>query len=120
MADDLQFEISFCEGILRRLPGDVITMEMLAGLYTRAGRVEEGLRLDQKIVQLEPGNPVGHYNLACSHALMDSPQEALAALRKALESGYNDVRWMLEDPDLEELRNFPGFNDLLSEFKMLN
>lgn len=114
---DLSFEIEFCRSILRRQPNDVALLEMLAGFLTRTGRIREGLELDRRIVRLEPDNPVGHYNLACSLSLQNCPEDAIMSLREALERGYEDFDWMMEDPDLEEVRRQPEFRALIAEFK---
>jgi len=120
MDDDLHFEIAFCHSILKRDANDIATMEILAGLCTRSGRLDEGLEWDRKIVSLDPENAVGHYNLACSLALKARNSEAVNQLRTAMEKGYRDFEWMQEDPDLESLRQIPAFQSLLSEFKNSN
>ncbi len=111
------FEIAFCESIVRREPDFVEALSMLANLYTDAGRVEEGLELDQRIVGLHPDNPISHYNLACSLALSDRCEEAIDALKKAIKTGYQDLKWMMEDKDLQSLHSFPEFQALLAEIK---
>ena len=66
---DNDFQIKFYEGVLRRNPADREVIELLGGLYTKEGRVDEGLRMDRRLVRLAPENPIAHYNLACSLAL---------------------------------------------------
>ncbi len=109
------FEIAFCESIVRREPDFVEALSMLANLYTDAGRVREGLELDQHIVELHPDNPISHYNLACSLALSDRNHEALEALKEAVKNGYQDLKWMMEDKDLQSLHSLPEFQALLAE-----
>lgn len=111
------FEIAFMEGLHRRDPLSVETMELLAGYYTKAGRIDDGLRLDEQLVRAAPDNPTHHYNLACSLALKDRTEEALEALRIALDKGYDDRDWMLKDPDLDPLREHPEFIALLDAFE---
>jgi hypothetical protein len=41
----------------------------------------------------------------------------LEALARAVDLGYKDIQWMLEDPDLEGLRNHPAFQRLLKQIK---
>ena len=108
------FEISFCESILRRDPDDLPTMEWLAERLTRAGRLEEGLDLDRRIVRANPENAVGHYNLACSLALTKRSQEAISVLRTAMEKGYREFNWLMEDPDLLSLHDLPEFSALIA------
>ena len=119
MGRSYAFEIAFCEEIYQRDRNDTSIVEMLANLYTKAGRIDDGLRLDRRHVRLQPNNPTAHYNLACSLALKKKSGEAIEAIRTALELGFQDVGWMLKDPDLAGLRRTPAFRRLLREFTIL-
>lgn len=114
---DPQFEIEFFEAIYRRCPDYTEVVGLLGGLYTKVGRVADGLRMDRKLVKLEPDNATAHYNLACSLALCKKRPDALKSLRKAVDLGYNDRDWMEQDPDLEILKADPEFKQLLSQLK---
>jgi tetratricopeptide (TPR) repeat protein len=112
-----QFEIEFFEAVHRRCPGYVDVVGLLGGLYTKAGRITDGLKMDRKFVRLEPDNATAHYNLACSLALCKKRPGALRSLRKALSLGYDDLDWMEQDPDLELLKDDPEFRQLLGQLK---
>lgn len=114
---DPQFEIEFFEAVHRRCPSYIDVVGLLGGLYTKAGRIADGLKMDRKLVRLEPANPTAHYNLACSLALCKKRPDALRALRTAVSLGYDDLDWMEQDPDLEILKNDPEFRKLLSQLK---
>jgi len=114
---DPQFEIEFYEAILRRSPDYTEVVGLLGALYTRVGRIADGLKMDRKLVRLEPDNATAHYNLACSLALCKKRPAALQSLRKAVSLGYDDVDWMLQDPDLEILKTDPEFQQLLGQLK---
>ncbi len=114
---DPQFEIEFYEAILRRSPDYTEVVGLLGALYTRVGRIADGLKMDRKLVRLEPDNATAHYNLACSLALCKKRPAALQSLRKAVSLGYDDVDWMLQDPDLEILKPDPEFKQLLGQLK---
>ena len=114
---DPQFEIEFFEAVHRRCPDYVDVVGLLGGLYTKVGRIADGLRMDRKLVRLEPGNATAHYNLACSLALSKKRPDALRSLRKAVSLGYDDLDWMQQDPDLELLKNDPEFLKLLRQLK---
>ncbi len=114
---DPQFEIEFFESVHRRCPDYLEVVGLLGGLYTRVGRVADGLKMDRKLVRLEPDNPTAHYNLACSLALCKKRPAALRSLRKAVSLGYDDLDWMQQDPDLELLKSDPEFQQLLSQLK---
>ena len=110
---DPEFEIRFFESVLRRAPNYANVVELLGGLYTRHGRIADGLRMDRKLVKLQPANPTAHYNLACSLALSKRKTAALRELRQAVSLGYSDFDWMQQDPDLEVLKRHPDFQTLL-------
>jgi tetratricopeptide (TPR) repeat protein len=115
--NDHDFEINFFESVLKRDPAYTEVIEILGGLYTKHGRVADGLRMDRKLVRLLPSDPTAHYNLACSLALVKRKAAALRSLRQAIELGYRDVDWMQQDPDLEGLKNHPSFVALLEQLK---
>lgn len=116
-ASDLDYEISFYEAVLGRDPGYALVVELLGGLYTRRGRIADGLRMDRRLVKLQPANATARYNLACSLALSRRKGDALRALRQAVELGYDDAAWMEQDPDLATLRSHPAYVGLLSSLK---
>src|SRR5579885_605691 len=112
---DPEFDIKFFESIHRRDPRYADVIEILGGLYTKTGRINDGLRMDRKMVRLQPDNATAHYNLACSLALVKRKADALRALERAIELGYNDAEWMQQDPDLEGLKESPAFKKLLAQ-----
>jgi Flp pilus assembly protein TadD len=111
-----RFQISVYEAHLSATPNDADVLEALGHLLTRTGRHREGLAADQRLVELRPNEPVAHYNLACSLALVGDVDEALVRLRVALTMGFRDVDFIRKDRDLKALRADPRFEALLSEF----
>jgi tetratricopeptide (TPR) repeat protein len=114
---DPSFEIGFFESVLRHDPQGADVIELLGGLYTKQGRIADGLRMDRRLVRLQPRNATAHYNLACSLALSKRRSDALRALRQAVELGYRDFEWMSHDPDLHALKKHPAFRELLLQLK---
>ncbi|HRE83783.1 MAG TPA: hypothetical protein PLN52_22250 [Opitutaceae bacterium] len=110
---DPAFETAFFESILRRDPQFTDVVELLGGLYTKQGRIADGLKMDRKLVKLQPNNPTAHYNLACSFALSKRQNDALRSLKQAVALGYKDYDWLSQDPDLEALQDHPEFKKLL-------
>ena len=107
-------ELQFLEKIADRLPGDIEVLQALADLYTKTGKFEEGLKVDQMLSQQLPNDDLVWYNLGCSYALTNHPDEAFEALTQAVELGYGDYDWMKTDPDLKNLHRDPRFESLLS------
>ena len=114
---DPEFEMRFFESVLRRNAGYTEVVEILGGLYTKHGRIADGLRMDRKLVKLQPANATAHYNRACSLALSRRKADALRSLRHAVALGYRDFDWMQQDPGLEDLKNQPDFVALLEHLK---
>ena len=114
---DADFEVHFFESLLTHSPNYPAVVEILGGLYTRLGRIADGLRMDRRLVRLQPANATAHYNLACSLALSRRKADALHALRRAIRLGYQDFDWMEQDPDLEGLKSHPTFQGLLAQLR---
>ena len=116
---DLDTKIQFVEGLVRRDPDYVDALQLLGDHYTQRGRFAEGLHVDERLAQLEPGNPLVFYNLACSYSLTDEFDRAISALNRAIELGYRDFKWLAKDPDLKKLRGQPVFQELKGKIRRL-
>ncbi|MFO0967051.1 MAG: hypothetical protein U0793_15905 [Gemmataceae bacterium] len=112
----LDFEIEFFDGILKRCPEYLDVLRVQGNNLTLKGRFAESLHIDKRLVQLRPLDPLAHYNLACSFALLKKTDPAIKTLRRAIELGYRDFRYMREDRDLDFIRNDPRFKQILREF----
>jgi tetratricopeptide (TPR) repeat protein len=113
--EDLRFEIAFFEGITVRDPDFVEALQILGDAYTKTGQWEKGLGIDQRLARLCADNPLVFYNLACSYSLLKRVDEAVAALAHAIELGYNDARWLIKDPDLDNLRQDNRFEKIRAD-----
>ena len=115
----LDFEISFYEKLLQRYPHFLDVLIPLGDAYTRRGLFEKGLQIDLHPTQLRGDEPIMWYNLACSYSLLNRIDASLGALRRALELGYNDVDYLLKDPDLTILRQSAEYRQFLTSFPRL-
>jgi tetratricopeptide (TPR) repeat protein len=113
--DNTQFEISFYENILKDNPNFVEALKVLAELYTKSGRYQEGLELDKRLISIVPDDAIVYYNLACSYSLLQDIDKSLDAIKKAVELGYRDFSYMHKDPDLENLRKDKRFLEIFSK-----
>lgn len=115
--NQLDFELGFFGGVLELYPNYVDVLAIMGHLLTLRGRYVEGLEVDERLVQLRPHDALAHYNLACSYALLKRTDQSLRTLRRAIELGYRDFRYMREDHDLDSIRHDPRFRQLLREFE---
>jgi tetratricopeptide (TPR) repeat protein len=113
----LDFELKFYAAILENYPDYVDVLKLFGNNLTIKGRVREGLEIDRRLVRLRPNDPLAHYNLACSYSLLQRPDPAFKALRRAIELGYRDFKYMKQDRDLDGIRKDPRFRQLLREFE---
>jgi tetratricopeptide (TPR) repeat protein len=113
----LDFEIEFFGHILERHADYVDVLRVQGNNLTLKGRYTEGLQIDRRLIQLRPSDPLAHYNLACSYALLKRTDHAIKTLRRAIELGYHDFRYMREDHDLDTIRHDPRFRQLLREYE---
>ena len=110
-----RIEVEFLEAVRVRLPAHPAVVESLGCLYTEMGRYQDGLRADRDMVRMEPDSPNAWYNLACSLSLTGQPDDAFAALEKAIALGYDDAEWMQDDDDFEPIKQDPRFARILAQ-----
>jgi tetratricopeptide (TPR) repeat protein len=113
----LDFELDFFGGVLAANPDYVDVLRIMGNLLALKGRAGEGMQIDKRLVQLRPGDALAHYNLACSYALTKKAELAIRTLRRAIELGYSDFRYIREDRDLDAIRQDPRFRQLMREFE---
>ena len=116
---DLDIEIDFLEGVLKRDRRYVEALQLLGDDYTRRGRYEDGLQVDRRLARLCPDDPLVHYNLACSFSLTAEYRKAANALRKAIPSGYRDFDHLRRATDLAPLRKQPVYAAIEKEIAQL-
>jgi hypothetical protein len=116
---ELDVKIGFMEGVVRRDPAFVEALQILGDDYTRRGKYVAGLKIDEQLSQLRPGDPSVLYNLACSYSLTGNFNRAIAALEQALNLGFDDFKWMARDPDLVDLRQHPLYKSIRAKIRKM-
>jgi tetratricopeptide (TPR) repeat protein len=116
---ELDIKIGFMEGVVRRDPGYVEALQVLGDDYTKRGRYVAGLKVDEQLSHLRPDDPMVHYNLACSYSLTGNFNQAAAALGRALDLGFKDLKWLAKDPDLAALRDHPLYKNIRAKLRKI-
>ncbi len=98
---------------LLRYPEDARARMFYATNLFTLGRIEEAKSEAAKAIELSPGDTVMFYNAACFYAMLGEKKLALETLKEAITSGWQDYGWIKRDPDLESIRNEPGYIELM-------
>ncbi|MEC9476110.1 MAG: tetratricopeptide repeat protein [Planctomycetota bacterium] len=114
---DLEGALSLLDDLSQRVTADAELHHAIGIVTMRMRNLERALAALQRALNLDPYDPAIHYNLACAHALSGASGDALEALERAIEAGYNDADHTRSDPDLESLRELPEFELLLDQMK---
>ena len=100
------------------LPKDDPYLHVLIGNgFLEDGQYERAAAEYGKALELAPESQLAWYNLACALSRLERVPEAVAALRKAIEHGYDEPAWMRSDPDLDNLREDPAFGRLVEDLE---
>jgi tetratricopeptide (TPR) repeat protein len=98
--------------IERRLamdPDDSAAYDHGAGVLLTLGRLEESRQFSERAIALRPDDGATHYNAACCAALAKDYERSLDLLERAVELGYGNVEWLLNDNDLVPMHGEPRF-----------
>ncbi len=117
---DLEMEILFLEGVVRRDPEYIEALQILGDNYTRRGRFDDGLRMDERLIRLRPEDAIARYNLACSYSLTNQIDLAFEALHEAIKLGYRDFKSLDKDPDLKNLREHSEYKKVRAKLRELS
>lgn len=88
-------------------------MQKLVGLF-RAKKYADAKTVAMQLVRLDSKSGTHWYNLACAYSRLKKPTSSLKCLRRAVDLGYDGIRHMEKDEDLEPLREMKEFKDLVA------
>lgn len=81
-------------------------------------RYGEAARLMGEATALMPDNETAHYGHAAALAMARRQEEAIQALRRAVETGWIDVTFTEKGPALRSLRKRKAYRDLLARMRV--
>ena len=100
------------EDHLKHVPEDARARVLLSNYYAEWGRADDALRELNLAITLRANEASILYNAACVYCSLHRKAEALAALKKAWEAGFQDAVWARRDPDIAILHGDPEFERL--------
>lgn len=84
----------------------------LGWCYKRTGRIDLAIDSLEKVLAVEPSEPLVHYNLACYWSLAGNKRRALEFLSRALDIDPEYGLLIDDEPDFDPLRSDPEFQAL--------
>ncbi|MDD5614051.1 MAG: hypothetical protein PHQ54_03150 [Candidatus Omnitrophica bacterium] len=113
---NLDFEREFVSKLIEQNPDYTDGLILLADLLTKNKEYQKALEIDSRLSVLKPEDPFVFYNLACDYSLLNKKTLSLKALEKSLKLGYDDFQHLLNDPDLQNLRESRRFQGLIEKY----
>jgi serine/threonine protein kinase/tetratricopeptide (TPR) repeat protein len=96
-------------------PRSASTMGDLALCYAKKGDARNALQYIQQARSIDSGDVQLMYSEVQVKAMVGKPEDAVKALRVALDKGYNaQEAW--NDPELQKLQALPQFSQLVNEY----
>lgn len=86
----------------------------LGSLFVQKKEYAQAVDSLKKLHDLQPKNAVVQYNIACLEARQGHIENAENWLKRAVESGYSNIEFLLQDEDLKLLRDTAYYQSLIS------
>jgi tetratricopeptide (TPR) repeat protein len=111
--NDYQKAVEEFRKLLEEFPFDFRANYHIAFAYLLLKNYPKSIHYFEIARRINPKDQFTLYNLACAYALSGKKDQALDVLEAAMEAGFDDVKHINEDPDLESLRDDPRYRQLL-------
>jgi tetratricopeptide (TPR) repeat protein len=103
--------------VLALNPHDGRALSLGAGALIADNQTERALEWSKRCLDLYPDDTSALVNVACVHARVGQPGEALDLLDRVFARGCGKRDWIVNDPDYASLRNEPRFHRLLDQLR---
>ncbi len=94
-------------------PDDARALYLGSGALIGIGETEQGLEWAARAVEIDPNDAAVLYNVACTYSNAERLDEAIDYLERAVAVGFASKDWIVNDGDLEPLREHPRYLTLL-------
>ena len=94
-------------------PDDARALYLGSGCLIVLGETERGLEWASRAVAIDPADTGVLYNVACAYSDAGRVEEAIDYLEKAIAAGFNQKEWIVNDGDLDPLREHPRYRALI-------
>ena len=91
--------------------------KLLSGrYYLTQGKLDEALSEFQQVVKVNPKEGYVHYSLVCVYSLKTESKLAIEYLKKTFDLDKSFIEFSKTDPDLENIRQTPEFQQLINSY----
>lgn len=108
------------EAVFRRVrsnPDDTRALTMGASILVELGEPERALDWIERAMAIDPEEPIIQYNSACALINLKEFDKALDCLALAVGQSSLSRDWVMNDPDLDPLRDHPRFKSLIESYR---
>ncbi len=95
----------------------ILPMNQIAALAVAKGDYASAMAAYQKMIAINPRQPVLYYNIACLFSRQNRPTESIEWLKKSIEKGYNKWEMIQTDKDLDNIRGTVIFQEFMKNNK---
>jgi serine/threonine protein kinase/Tfp pilus assembly protein PilF len=96
-------------------PGDGRALTLGAIALIRQGESKRAMQWNDRALTIEPEDAVVLYAAACNYSVDGRTKKALDALEGAVQYGFGQKDWIANDPDLDNIRALPRFQQILDK-----
>ncbi len=107
----------FKESLRERHPYTKKVLSTLGITYTRNKQFKEAEATFSDYEKRAPKEGETYRNWAVYYALQNDREKALEQLQKAVEVGFDDIKWLKTDDSMKNLRGERGFKKLMKKIK---
>jgi len=81
--------------------------------------IQKGREYLMQMLVMVPNHANTLYNLACAESLLKRFPEAIEALEKAVENGFDNLNHIVQDKELDFIKNSDAFNKIVEKVKVM-
>lgn len=70
----------------------------------------------KKVIELDPNDPYAYYKLSCLNSLQNKTKKAIDYLKSALQKNFNNLWYMNQDKDIDNIRTMRDFKKTMAKF----
>jgi serine/threonine protein kinase/Flp pilus assembly protein TadD len=96
-------------------PDDARAWYLGANSLIAVGERDRGVEWAARALAMDPEEPSILYNVACVYALQGLTEDAIGCLEKAVKFGFGHREWIVNDSDLESIREHPRYQALIAK-----